>query len=81
MAVQNNYQVHGVLGKVGDLAIHQEPKIFTPDISGQQKNSFFYVLHSVSGFQIPGHSHSFDTVFIMLAERADETIYRKRPSS
>ena len=81
MAVENNYQVHGVLGKVGDLALPQEPKMFPPAISGHPKNSCFYVLHSVSGFQLPGHSHSFDTVFIMLAERADETIYRKRPSS
>ena len=46
MAVQNNYQVHGVLGKVGDLALPQEPKMFPPAISGHPKNSCLYLLQN-----------------------------------
>lgn len=82
IAVQNNCQVHDVLDKVGDLALPQEPKMFPPGISGLQNNSCLCLLYSVSGLHLPGHSHSFDTVFIMSGERrAEERTYRKRPSS
>lgn len=82
IAVQNNCQVCDVLGKVGDLALPQEPKMFPPGISGLQNNSCLCLLYSVSGLHLPGHSHSFDTVFMMSAERrAEERTYRKRPSS